>query len=172
MKKNAPRVFVIVFVISMNIGCDQSTKYLAKKYLSPSNYIQVIDDYVVLHYAENKGGFLSLFSSLPYVVRVIVLSIIPSIFLVLITYYVLSNKEMSLLYAVALCSIIGGGLSNIADRFNNDYVIDFMNIGFGNIRSGIFNFADLSIMLGSFLVLLLTFARGRKEKATSMPVRP
>jgi signal peptidase II len=172
MKKNALRIFVIVFIISMNIGCDQSTKYLAKKYLNPSNYIQVIDDYFVLHYAENKGGFLSLFSTLPKIVRIIILSIIPSIFLVLITYYVLRNKSMSLLYVLALCTIIGGGLSNIADRFNNDYVVDFMNIGIGNIRSGVFNFADLSIMLGSFLVLLLTFARSRKEKETSMPVQP
>jgi signal peptidase II len=171
MKKNALRVFVIVFVISMNIGCDQSTKYLAKKYLNPSNYIQVIDDYFVLHYAENKGGFLSLFSALPKIVRIIMLSIIPSIFLVLITYYVLRNKNMSLLYVLALCTIIGGGLSNIADRFNNDYVVDFMNIGIGDIRSGIFNFADLSIMLGSFLVLLLTFSRSRKEKENSMPVQ-
>jgi signal peptidase II len=172
MKKNALRIFVIVFIISMNIGCDQSTKYLAKKYLNPSNYIQVIDDYFVLHYAENKGGFLSLFSTLPKIVRIIILSIIPSIFLVLITYYVLRNKSMSLLYVLALCTIIGGGLSNIADRFNNDYVVDFMNIGIGDIRSGVFNFADLSIMLGSFLVLLLTFARSRKEKETSMPVQP
>jgi signal peptidase II len=155
----------------MNIGCDQSTKFLAKKYLNPSNYIQVIDDYFVLHYAENKGGFLSLFSALPKIVRVIILSIIPSIFLVLITYYVLRTKNMSLLYMLALCSIIGGGLSNIADRFNNDYVIDFMNIGIGNIRSGVFNFADLSIMLGSFLVLLLTFARSRKEKETSISIQ-
>ena len=165
------RIFVIVFIISMNIGCDQSTKFLAKKYLNPSNYIQVIDDYFVLHYAENKGGFLSLFSALPKIVRVIILSIIPSIFLVLITYYVLRTKNMSLLYMLALCSIIGGGLSNIADRFNNDYVIDFMNIGIGNIRSGVFNFADLSIMLGSFLVLLLTFARSRKEKETSISIQ-
>jgi signal peptidase II len=172
MKKNALRIFVIVFIISMNIGCDQSTKYLAKKYLNPSNYIQVIDDYFVLHYAENKGGFLSLFSTLPKIVRIIILSIIPSIFLVLITYYVLRNKSMSLLYVLALCTIIGGGLSNIADRFNNDYVVDFMNIGIGDIRSGVFNFADLSIMLGSFLVLLLTFTRSRKEKETTMPVQP
>jgi signal peptidase II len=131
----------------------------------------VIDDYFILHYAENKGGFLSLFSTMPQIVRVLILSIIPSIFLVLITYYVLRNKNMSLLYVFALCSIIGGGLSNIADRFNNDYVIDFMNIGIGNIRSGVFNFADLSIMLGSFLVLLLTFLRIRKEKEASISVQ-
>ncbi len=171
MKKNALRVFVIVFVIAMNIGCDQSTKFLAKKYLNSPNYIQVIDDYFILHYTENKGGFLSLFSTLPKIVRMIILSIIPSIFLVLISYYVLHNKNMSLWYVLALCSIIGGGLSNIADRFNNDFVVDFMNIGIGNIRSGIFNFADLSIMLGSFLVLLLTFARSRKEKETTMPIQ-
>jgi signal peptidase II len=154
----------------MNIGCDQSTKFLAKKYLDPSNYIQVIDNYFVLHYAENKGGFLSLFSTLPQIVRVIILSIAPSIFLVLITFYVFRNKNMNLLYLLALCSIIGGGLSNIADRFNNDYVIDFMNIGIGNIRSGVFNFADLSIMFGSFLVLLMALRNRRNDKETSMSV--
>jgi signal peptidase II len=36
-------------------------------------------------------------------------------------------------------------------------VIDFMNLGIGPLRTGIFNVADMAIMLGVGLVLLETY---------------
>ena len=51
--------------------------------------------------------------------------------------------------------IISGGLGNIIDRIQFDrHVTDFMNIGFRNFRSGIFNFADVYITIGVIGFLL------------------
>ncbi len=165
MKRNLLRILLIFLVISINIGCDQSTKFLAKRYLINAGTVQVIDNYFVLHYAENKGAFLSLFSTLPETFRFILLSVFPSIALMLLFYYIIQNKSFSRTYTFALCSILGGGISNVMiDRlFNDQHVVDFMNIGIGGIRTGIFNFADLSIMFGVAIILLMTI----KERKTA-----
>lgn len=48
--------------------------------------------------------------------------------------------------------------------FNNGLVVDFMNFGIGNIRTGILNVADLSITFGAILLFISTLIQERKEK--------
>lgn len=161
MNKTISRIMLIVVVVSINIGCDQSTKYLAQKHLRNAGVVQVAGDYVILRYAENNGAFLSMFSTLPRSFRTVMLIILPVIALGLLALYLFRSTGLSLPFMVALCSILGGGISNVLiDRvFNNQYVVDFMNIGIGPVRTGIFNFADLSILFGSIAVIVLTGLR-------------
>jgi signal peptidase II len=45
--------------------------------------------------------------------------------------------------------IVGGGVSNLIDRLRyGGYVVDFLNVGIGSLRTGIFNVADMAIMAG------------------------
>ena len=55
----------------------------------------------------------------------------------------------------------GGGFeANLIDRLRFDgLVIDFMNLGVGPLRSGIFNVADVAIVVGA---LLLAFPLSRR----------
>ena len=72
-------------------------------------------------------------------------------------------------------SVIAGGLGNLLDRlFNGFRVIDFMNFGIGNLRTGILNVADLSITFGViiFIIYDLCFAQDKlladkKETSTT-----
>jgi signal peptidase II len=69
--------------------------------------------------------------------------------------------QASLIFALAL--VLGGGSSNLIDRFVNDgYVVDFINLGAGPIRTGIFNVADVAITAG-VLLLLVQGWRGRRS---------
>jgi signal peptidase II len=167
IKNNISRILLIILVISINIGCDQSTKYLAKKHLQGIDTVNVFDDYFVLHYTENRGAFLSLFSALPDTLRILLLLILPAIALVLMTCYVIYNQNLPRRYQISLSCLLGGGISNVMiDRmFNNGHVIDFMNIGIGSIRSGIFNFADLSIVFGSCALLLFAYTGKTRDAA-------
>jgi signal peptidase II len=57
---------------------------------------------------------------------------------------------------VARCGLVlflAGGLSNLADRLAIGSVIDFLNVGIGPIRTGVFNVADVAIMAGVAMVL-------------------
>jgi signal peptidase II len=45
--------------------------------------------------------------------------------------------------------VIGGGASNLIDRLVRDgRVVDFLRIGIGELRTGVFNVADAAIVLG------------------------
>jgi signal peptidase II len=56
----------------------------------------------------------------------------------------------------SLTLIFSGGISNLYDRvLNNDAVIDFLNVGIGSLRTGIFNVADMANMLSIFLLLFI-----------------
>ena len=49
----------------------------------------------------------------------------------------------------------GGGLANWFDRVLNDgHVTDFVSVGVGSLRTGIFNLADVMIFAGVGLILL------------------
>lgn len=169
MKRNLLKLFFIILIISINIGCDQSTKYMAKKYLNNDETIQLIDNYFILHYVENRGAFLSVFSDLPVPIHFILLSVFPSFILILMLFYMIFNTNLSRLQIFALCNILGGGISNVMiDRlYNNQSVVDFMNLGIGNIRTGIFNFADISIMLGVCIILFIQ-AKNKKRDVTCL----
>ena len=49
--------------------------------------------------------------------------------------------------------IIGGGIGNIYDRFVYGSVTDFFHIDFVIFQTGIFNMADVSVMVGMFILL-------------------
>jgi signal peptidase II len=87
--------------------------------------------------------------------------------LVGLTIFIVVSKEMTAGLAISLSLILGGGASNLADRMLNDgRVVDFMNLGIGKLRTGIFNVADVAIMVGMGLVLLLNYQMQKKKKAS------
>ncbi|MDX1252905.1 MAG: signal peptidase II [Gammaproteobacteria bacterium] len=62
-------------------------------------------------------------------------------------------------------TILTRGASNLYDRIINEgAVIDFLNIGVGVIRTGIFNVADMAIMLGGLLVLFAHFYTSKERQ--------
>jgi signal peptidase II len=66
----------------------------------------------------------------------------------------------------SLTLIFSGGISNLYDRvLNNGTVIDFLNVGIGSLRTGIFNVADMTNMLSIFLLLFI-----KDKKADSKDV--
>ena len=59
------------------------------------------------------------------------------------------------MHVIALSFMIGGGAGNLIDRiFNHGAVIDFLNLGVGTLRTGVFNAADMEIVAGITLLLL------------------
>ncbi len=61
-------------------------------------------------------------------------------------------------------TIVSGGLSNLFDRvFNDFYVIDFMNFGILNLRTGILNVADLSVKFGIAVLMIYEIIENNKK---------
>lgn len=67
---------------------------------------------------------------------------------------------------LGLSLILGGGLGNLIDRLLRDgHVTDFLNVGFGSLRTGIFNVADAAITTGALLVLAAAFGLADRPRA-------
>ena len=73
-------------------------------------------------------------------------------------------QPMSLDTVVAWSLVLSGGLGNLVDRIINDgRVIDFMNIGIGSLRTGIFNVADVYITVGVVVLVFQSLQRPRRS---------
>jgi signal peptidase II len=151
----------------MNIGCDQVSKSVARTHIDATERISVIGEYMILLKAENKGAFLGFLSSMENpILKVILLIILPIAVLLLILRMIIINKDLDKYMIIGLCCIVGGGIGNLYDRILYQSVTDFMHIDLGGIfKTGIFNMADVSVMLGSAL-LIISFIK-RKEISLS-----
>jgi signal peptidase II len=138
------------------IGCDRVTKHFAASTLAHSPAQSLMMDTVRLDYAENTGAFLSLGATWPAAVRTGLFTTGNAILLLAVVFAAARGRwSGQALVGVAL--FVAGGVSNLADRIVRGSVIDFMNVGIGPVRTGIFNVADIAIMLGAAMVAFATF---------------
>lgn len=163
-QKGLLRIGLIAMIILVNIGCDQKTKQIAKANLEPYEVSNYFYDTFRIIYAENEGAFLSSGSDLKGIWHLLLLKILPVTMLSLLLLYTIFSKSINIYQTIALSFILGGGISNIIDRLTYGKVIDFMNMGIGNLRTGIFNFADLSIMLGIAIFLVANYRKNKAEE--------
>ncbi len=159
------KYFVLFILLFICVGCDQGTKYAAKHFLEGRQTLSYPGDFFRLSYTENSGAFLSLGAGLPENIRQTIFVVLVSIFLVGFLFFVIRNQELKLLAVASSALIIGGGLGNLIDRIlNQGAVIDFMNMGIGPIRTGVFNVADLAILAGIFIFVVF-YAKKRHNQA-------
>ena len=71
---------------------------------------------------------------------------------------------------LALALIVAGGVGNLIDRMTSSggVVIDFLNLGIGPVRTGVFNVADMAIT-GAFFLLLLQLVRSDHGRDAPQP---
>ena len=157
------RIALVVVILAACVGCDQRSKYLAREHLRGSDGISLLADTVRLDYTENQGGFLGLGAFLPAPWRAAVFTVGCSAAIAVILSYTLAAVRAGYFQVLGLSLICGGGIGNLIDRWAYGYARDFLNVGLGPIRTGIFNVADVAIMTGCLLVLLAQRTRTSSE---------
>jgi signal peptidase II len=146
---------LLLLLIVTTIGCDRVTKHVATTTLAGAPTRSFMSDAVRLMYAENAGGFLGVGADLPLPARTIVFTIGTSLLLVAgIAAAVRLNLTGWPLLGLGLAS--AGAASNLLDRIVRGTVIDFLNLGIGPLRTGIFNIADVAVVVG-LGVLVITY---------------
>jgi signal peptidase II len=147
-------IIMTLGIFCINYFMDRITKIIAVKYLNKHNPIVLLNNIIVLILAENTGAFLSLGKDWNIYIKYFVLVIIPIIICVCGLFYLMIKETKNYRIIIISC-IIGGGIGNLVDRLLNGFkVIDFMNFGIGNIRTGILNVADLSVTFGAILLII------------------
>lgn len=173
-KSKTPIKFAfLLIIVALNLGCDQFSKVIARKNIEPYEQITIIKDRFILTKVENTGAFLSAGSNLPEFIRIGLLMVLPILVLGYGLWFLYTNKRLPRLMQIGICFLIGGGIGNIYDRIVYGSVTDFLFMDFVLFRTGIFNLADVSIMIGIGLLLLqnLTASRVKREQITEHELR-
>lgn len=157
--KNILRNLSILLVILGNAGCDQLTKQVARKQIGYYETVNIIGDHIILTKIENSGAFLSAGDSLSTNIKFIFLSFLPLLALIYGIYYLITNKQLPKLLIIGVAFVIGGGLGNLYDRILYGSVTDFVHIDYYFIKTGIFNLADVSIMIGMILIVIQLYIK-------------
>lgn len=148
------KILFSLIIICSNISCDQITKDKARNEIETNEIINVIDDNFILTKVENTGAALSLGENLSPQLKVVFLQGIPLLVLLLLFVYIIKEKKMSRINVIAFSFVIGGGIGNIYDRILYNSVTDFMYVEIGSLHTGIFNMADVSVVVGTLLLLV------------------
>ena len=152
------KILLLLLLVATTVGCDRVTKHLATTFLAGQPDRSFLGNTVRLEYAENSGGFLSLGVGLSEPLRFTIFTVATAA--VLIVLLVVSFKYRRSDWHIAAISLaVAGGASNLLDRITHGTVVDFVSVGFGGLRSGIFNIADVAILAG---ILMLLASRARQ----------
>ncbi len=151
------RIGLVGIILFGCVGCDQASKGAVRHYLAVGESYSFLHDVFRLTHAENFGAFLSLGANLPEHTRNILFSGIVGLLSVAALLAALLARGLRRWHVVALSLIAAGGCGNWIDRLTmGGHVTDFLNLGVGPLRTGIFNLADLSLTMGVVMFVLAT----------------
>ena len=160
MKKNDVIFFVTAAVI---ILLDQITKHYIDSYMSVGDSFTVIQGLFNITHVRNPGAAFGIFSKSPEIFRTVFLIAVTSAAMVLILYYIRTNRERGGLLNLAMSLIFGGAIGNLVDRIRFGEVIDFLDFYIGSNHWPAYNVADSAISTGAVLLLLaMIWKKGEK----------
>jgi signal peptidase II len=160
----SPRFWFVV-TSALALALDQTSKWLALKYLPLHVPQQVLGETLKFSLTMNERGLFGLSYGAPWVHYAL-----PVVVVVLVIIFGL--RSPSVWFGVALGLILGGGVgNNLIDRVRFGSVVDFIDMGIGNTRWYTYNLADAFAVAGVIMILTHEFfGWGRPKPAASAPV--
>jgi signal peptidase II len=164
---------VVLGIVAGTLALDRLTKNLAIDNLADQPPREFLGGIVRLLYEENPGAMLGLGSGLHETSRFWVFTVVVGIVLAGLLLYLLFRRNVTTCDVAAFSMIVGGGVGNLIDRLMYDgIVVDFVNVGIGSVRTGVFNVADTAVIAGVALYLLCQIRlelRSRRAHSASGP---
>lgn len=159
------RLITLLTVVFICVMCDQTTKGAATKHLATKEEPVVhFDGKLRLMYMKNDAGMLGSGTEMQSHMKHWVFVYGVGSFLFLLSLYALSTRHYGAIEVTALSLMIGGGSSNLIDRFLHDgMVIDFLNLRVSGIEHAVFNYADVAILIGVSFFILSSLERRLKK---------
>jgi len=150
------KISIFLIVVFILFSVDQYIKYIFVDGFSK--------DYKCISFvlAYNKGVAFSMFAFLKEYLKFIQIGLI-----LVVSIYILVNKEIFHNYYLPIALIFAGGISNIYDRFIHSGVVDYVywHCWFD---FAIFNLADVLIDIGIVWILILNYLISKKDFKPSL----
>lgn len=159
---NVQRSFCLFFPLLLGVAADQIVKSIARDLLNSGLQLSYWHGLIRLQLVENRGGFLGYLNLIPEKPRFWLLTIGVGIALLAASAWLLRNNGLSAIQRIITALVVAGGTSNLLDRLcHTGGVTDFISIGIGPLRTGIFNLADVYILAGAFYLGVFFSTRQR-----------
>ena len=146
------RLLAVLAIVLSTVGCDRATKHLATISLAGLPARSYLGDTVWLGYIENPGAFLSLGAHWPDAWRTLIFTGGTGLMLVALAIAVV-RMRCATWPLIGATLFFAGGVSNWFDRATRGAVVDFVSVGIGPLRTGVFNVADVALLFGAGLFL-------------------
>ncbi len=156
------RRFWLPFLLVLLADC--GTKRAAETHLVPANVPhEFLGELVRLTLAYNPGAAMSISLGVHSRLGFSMLAICA---LVILGHMYRQTSPGDHLAAAGLALIASGALGNLLDRLRSPRgVVDFIDVGIGDLRFWTFNVADLSITCGAVLLLIAFIRAGDSQAA-------
>ena len=155
------RLLLVAFVAFAVFVADRITKAWVVENIPVGTARPIAGDYIRIVHAQNTGAAFGLLPE-----RTTLLSILSVVAVLAIVYYYRQIASSSSIVAATLGMQLGGASGNLLDRVTQGYVVDFVDVGVGDIRFWAFNVADSSIVVGIVLVTAALWFEERRASAT------
>lgn len=147
------KMFELIIVVLIII--DQISKKYVQSSIRLGESVPVINDFFHITYVENRGAAFGLLQDKQYIFIVIaILVVIGGII------YIHKSKEKKI-SKIAVAMILAGAVGNLIDRIYLGYVVDFFDFRF--IWNYVFNFADVLVVVGTFILCVYLLITGKEQ---------
>ena len=158
---NGGKAGLFAFVLGGVVACDFVTKIMVQRSLSLYQQVNVVGDYVRLTYIHNPGAAFGIAIG-PYSRFIFLVLSLIALAALAGMYWVTPARDRIRLASIAL--ICGGAIGNLLDRIRlAQGVVDFMDVGIGQLRWPVFNVADVAVTCGA---IFLALSLWREEQQT------
>ena len=158
-----PKIALVLVLAAGVVVADLVTKAIFERAFYGQPTLHLLGDTIRVGFVLNTGVFLSLGHALSPAMRFWLFVVGVGAVLTTLLALTLKDPRFRTAEVAAVAAIVGGGIGNLVDRVQLGAVRDFLNVGIGSLRTGIFNVADMAITFGGIALILLPFIRRRRE---------
>ena len=147
---------------------DQATKAVVRARFELHESVTVIPGVFDLTRVHNTGAAFGFLDPIEFPYKPAVLATIAVAALVGLAFYSSTLEHSQRLTRTGLAVVIGGAAGNRIDRVTAGYVLDFVDLYYGNWHFWAFNVADAAINVGVALMILELLGVGRVRVPTAV----
>lgn len=160
---NGGKAGLFAGVLGGVVAFDLITKTFIQRSMNLYQQVNIVGDYVRLTYIHNPGAAFGIHLG-PYSRFIFLVLSLVALAALAGMYWVTPARDKMRLASIAL--ICGGAVGNLLDRIRSSQgVVDFMDLGIGQLRWPVFNVADVAVTCGAiFLAVSLWREEQRADR--------
>ena len=143
------------------IVLDQAVKLIVRARLGLYESVTVVPGLIDLTRVHNTGTAFGFMNLVDFPFKTVVVALMAATALAALAFYGSTLAPDQRLSRIGLSLVVGGAAGNLIDRLASGYVLDFVDVYFGNWHFWAFNVADAAISVGVTLMILDLLGLGR-----------